>query len=201
MASQVEICNKALVYLGVKSIASLAENSNPALRLSAVYATARDATLRSHAWGFATMVETLAQISAETIPGWKYLYMVPPLCIRIDLVFDNTQTTNPDPIEYMEVRSPTSGQRAIACNSSPAYIRYVYLVDDTTLYSADFVEAFALKLGAETAYVLTGNTELGPRLQAAFGAAVSEAKRISASGKNLNPSADNSESSYESARA
>jgi len=198
--SKVDICNKALGHLGAKSIAAMTESSNNAVQLSRVYNTIRDAVLAAHDWGFARVIESLAQISGETVPGWTYLYAKPALCIAIRKIFTDTGATNPDPTEYEDVRSPTSLQSAIACNDSPAYIRYTVQVDDPSLYSPDFVLAFSLALAAETAYTITGSMEMGPRLATTYTQSISEAKRNDARGKNVDPTAEESASSYETAR-
>ena len=67
--SKTDICNKALTYLGVKTIATITENSQQALRLNYIYETTRDAVLREFDWGFARTIETLNRISGETLTG------------------------------------------------------------------------------------------------------------------------------------
>lgn len=200
--SKVDICNKALTFLGLgsKPITSLDENSANARTLKNSYPSVRDAVLRSHNWGFARRIETLARISGESVPGWTYLYASPSLSLATRKVFDNIQVTNPDSVEFQEVLTPTSSQKGIVCNSNPAYIEYTYQIDDPSIYSADFITAFAMALAAETAYTITGNTDLGPKLQVSFSGATSEAKRTNASGKNVDPTADQSASSYEDSR-
>lgn len=198
--SKVDICNKAIGILGAKPIAALTEQSNNAIRLNAVYDTVRDSVLRAHAWGFATMIESLAQISGETVAGWTYLYAKPSQCVKINKVFTDDSATNPNPTEFEEMRSPVSGVGAVACNDSPAYIKYTFRVDDPTLYSSDFIECFAYKLAGETAYLITGNADFGRAVDAIYDKKVSEAKRNDASGKNVDPSVEESTSSYETAR-
>lgn len=199
--SKVDICNKALLILGAKPIAVLTEPSNNAIQLNRVYGSVRDTVLRAHSWGFATAIESLGQLSGETVPGWTYLYASPSMSLKINKVFSDTGSSNPDPIEYREVRSPTSAQKAIACKVSPAYIDYTFLVDDPSLYSADFVASLAMALAAETAFLITGDKDMGAALAVKYGQSISEAKRNDASGKNVDPTAEQSSSSYETARA
>ena len=53
MASEVDICNRALSKLGAARITSLTEDSVNARACNAMYESVRDAELRAHPWNFA----------------------------------------------------------------------------------------------------------------------------------------------------
>jgi len=195
--STVDIVNKALNHLGVRPIASLTEDSEPAERASAIYESVRDDVLRAYAWGFATKITTLAAISDETVSGWEYLYVYPANCLRIRKVFEDTDATDPVGVEFKEVQSPTTAQRAIAANITPAYVEYTIKVSDPNSYDPAFIEAMALKLAASLAHQLTGDKALGPQIQGFYTGALSEAKRLDSTEKKLT---DTSESSFHQAR-
>lgn len=177
--SKVDICNRALGYLGVKPIASLGENTQPALRLSYIYNSCRDEVLREFDWGFARTIESLNLISGETLLGWNYLYVYPALCMKINNVFSDSTSQEPKPENYKVCLSPTSKVKAIAADTTPMYINYTVSTDDSTLYDSDFVEFFAQKLAAETAFVLTGKQDLAERMNKMYTDNLSEAKRTS----------------------
>lgn len=196
--SKVDICNKALGHLGQSKIADLSESSNNAVQLSYVYNTVRDAVLRSSDWGFARRIETLNQLSGETIPGWDYLYAYPNKAVGISKIFSDTTTQDPVAEKYLICLSPTTNVKAIAALISPAYIKYTYQVDDSTIYDADFIEAFAYKLAAEVAFELTGNLDLVAPLNKKADDIASEAMRVSATERQED---DNRTSTFEDSRA
>lgn len=101
MASEVDICNRALSAIGTRSqITSLTEKSAEARQCNLLYADLRDELLRMAPWNCATNFNTLALIvaapgtpenpSAATAtwekgqppPPWSYEYAYPADCIR-----------------------------------------------------------------------------------------------------------------------
>jgi hypothetical protein len=180
--SQVDIVNKALIYLGIsEGISSMSESTTKAQAATLIYDSTLNEVLREHAWGFANVIETLAQISDEmpTGGGWEYLYAYPSKCVQVRKVHEETALTDPDGVEFEEMLSPTTGTRAIAANISPAYARYTYQVTDPNGFDPKFIEAFSLKLATILAPTLTGT----PRndLLNSYVLSISEAKR-----QNLN---------------
>jgi len=185
MISKVDICNKALNLLGTKSITSLTESSEQGRRCNMIYDSVRTTVLRDHHWGFAGITETLAQISDETVPGWDYLYKYPAKCLKIRKVFENTEDPKPDQVEWKEVLSQTSQQRAIAASISPAYAEYTYDVEDPNLYDPKFIDAFALKLAYELAHALIGSLDKAKEFFNAYLVSISDAKMHNAGEKNV----------------
>lgn len=195
--STVDIVNKALNHLAVSPIASLTEDSEPAERASAIYESVRDEVLRGWAWGFATKITTLAEISDETVPGYEYLYLYPSNCLRIRKIFEDTSAPDPVGVDFEECISPDTGQRALAASVSPAYVRYTFKVSDPNSYDPVFIECLALKLAANLAHHLTGDKQLGPQLLNIFVGSISEAKRLGSIERHVT---DISESSFHQAR-
>jgi len=196
--SKVDICNKALNYIGATPIASLTENTNSAVRISYIYDTVRDYVLREYPWGFAQKIQSLNQISDETVTGWDYLYSYPSKSLSISKIFVDTGATEPENVEYKVFLSPTTNVKCIASDYSPLYIQYTYQIDDSTLYDSDFVEAFSLKLAAEIAFTLTGNLDLAPRLEKKYEDCISEAKRSNSNEEKVDVART---SSFEDARS
>jgi hypothetical protein len=199
MPSIVDVVNKALTHLAVPTIASIDENSEAAVKAKQVLATVRDDTLREAAWKFATYIGTLATLSGETVPGWAYLFVYPPKAMMVRKVFEDTTTVDPDPVDWKEVISPSSNVRAIAANISPAYVEYTYQVTDPNAWDQAFIEAFAFKLAAILAHVLTGSTDIGTKMQGLYGVKISEAKRLNAQEHRIDKSGEMP--SYVKARA
>lgn len=190
MTTQVGICNRALNYLATKTISSINEAVEQAIRCNLIYDDVRDSVLRDHEWQFATSITTLSELADETVPGWEYLYVYPTSCLKVRRVFDDNESSKPEEIEFREVRSPDTSQRAIVCNSNPAYCEYTHKVTDTTQYDPKFVEAFALKLASELAKSLTGNMDVGIKLLQLYNVALSDAKRLNKEEQNYDTRGD-----------
>lgn len=200
--SQVQIVNQALGFLKVGSITAMSESSEAARRATLYWDQTLDEVLSDCDWGFARVVQTLAQLSGETATGggWDYLYAYPPNCVRIRKAYQETASTNPDEYEFEEMLSPTTATRALAANISPAYFRYTYRVTDPNQFDPKFIEALTLKLAAKMAGTLTGSEQLGSNLQNQYLIAISEAKRQNANEGNVSKPAS-AVSSYVSARS
>lgn len=99
MASEVNICNRALQAINTRSqISALTENSVEARNCNLLYADTRDEVLSMAHWGFAKKVDYLALLksapgtpsgvasasqwsSAFPAPPWLYEYAVPQDCV------------------------------------------------------------------------------------------------------------------------
>ena len=85
LASQIKISNMALTGLGADRIINLADQSENARRINAVWDLLRDEVLRSHTWNFATERRSFGLLaaapeyyftSAFQIPGDVLLFLV-----------------------------------------------------------------------------------------------------------------------------
>lgn len=186
MSTQVGIVNRALNYLAAKTISSMAEAVEQAVRANLIYDDVRDAVLRDHEWGFATKINTLSELADETIPGWDYLYTYPASCLKIRKVYADGESPKPEPIEYREMLSPDTLQKVIVANENPAYAEYTYKITDTTVYDPKFVEALALKLASELSKSLTGNIDNSVKFLQLYQVAISDAKRLNKEESNYN---------------
>ena len=155
MATQVDIINLALTRLGVRTItlAELTEQSSePARRAVVVWDLVRQAVLRDHAWGFALKNSVLTDAQGDAVPSWQYMYLYPPDCLRAWSLISAT-VINPQPFEKL-----LDGDRlVIVCNLPDAVLRYTTDVEDTALWDAVYVDAFAWRLAAELAKPLAGD--------------------------------------------
>lgn len=184
MASDVDICNLALGYLGDEaSVSSIdpPEGSAQADHCARFYPIARDALLEMHAWGFATRRAQLALLGSSW-PEWQYAYAVPADALNLLAVLAPDATDDysaefalpgcapaavnrgvgiytPQPFE---AEALDSGAQVIYTNQENAVLRYTALVSDTTQFSPLFVEALAWLLASKLA---------GPILKGDAGAA------------------------------
>lgn len=170
MASEVDICNLALGYLGdAATLASIdpPEGSAQADHCATFYPVARDALLEMHDWGFATKRVLLAPLTS-TSNQWQYCYAAPTdlvntiAVISSDAQDDNSVAlsyANPwgqvaipaqgtySPVEFV-LESLGDGTDAIYTNQENALLRYVARVTDTTKFSPLFIRTLAASLAS-----------------------------------------------------
>lgn len=167
MASEVDICNLALGFLGdTATVASLEppEGSAQAEHCARFYPIARDSLLQMHAWGFASRRVQLAEISGAPF-GWTHAYARPVDALDIIAI------QRPGTPDYAEDQEPyvcetnQAGNEVIYCNVEGAIARYTARITDTTRFSPAFVTALAWQLASFLA---------GPILKGDAGAAESK---------------------------
>lgn len=190
-----DICNLALMHIGQRVITSLTEETEPARRCSQLYASTRDAVLRDASWNFAAIIDTLILAPGITITGWAYVYAYPDTCVFVRKVYGDDSavfdfplysnspnnfipSTNPRPMEFRELYSPSLNAKILATNVSPAYIEYTARVDDPTLYDQLFVKALAYRLASELSNILTGDADEAKQMMQYYLSAISEAQKV-----------------------
>lgn len=138
MASQVTICNLALLKFGDKSIASIDDETAEARACKALYDMERNMLLYSHPWNFAMKRAELVQLGTDPAFEYDYQYALPNDCLRA-----------------WELYSSTANWVIEGCvlltNEDEVYLRYIAKITDPTYYSPLFIDCLALKLGAELA--------------------------------------------------
>lgn len=172
MASEVDICNIALGYLGdTATVASLnpPEGSAQAEHCARYYPIARDELLEMHTWNFAMRRETLALLATQPI-GWQFAYAMPADAVRIISVHAPGEgEAGSGPCSTVQhpftCESDGLGGRIIYCNVDDAAARYTMRVVDTTRFSPLFVSALTWHLAAKLA---------GPLIKGDSGAAMAQ---------------------------
>jgi hypothetical protein len=190
MASDVEIVNLALSHLGSTArINSLTEDSEEAHHARLVYAKARDALLRGHAWRFATSYQTLASLG-DPPTHWDYSYQYPNNCLRaLEIV---TLVEGDDPVPFEVALAPSGDSRVILCDLPQAQLKYIARVTNPNLYDPNFVVALSWLLAVELAAPLTGDKERMQLVTDTYQRAVSAAAALDANEahRDLNRDAD-----------
>lgn len=152
MASQVEICNMALVLIGDQVIEAITDDNDRAVICNRFFDDTRDAVLRAHPWGFAKQRKELA-VDAEapafgsTESGWDYQFTLPtdPWCLRVLEVAEEFPGQKPYSIEG----------RKLLTDESSIKILYVAQITNTGLFDALFMDALAARLAMNFAMALT----------------------------------------------
>ena len=144
MASPVEICNSALIKLGVEPITSLSQDNKQARLCNEQYEKIRDKLLESHYWNFAEKREELAVVSGGTpLFGFALKYQLPADCLRAKHL--NVKTA----------RFKIEQGRFLHTNVSSAKLLYIAKITDVSKYSSMFKELLAVDLAIDLCMALT----------------------------------------------
>ena len=184
--SQLEIINLALGHLKQRKIASMDEVSVQASEANRCYETARRDTLRGHDWGFATNVKPLALNSSYAISDtgvyagkWLFAYAYPSNVVAIWHVYNEATPDKDNGELFRVVYDDVNNQKVILTDCDEALGECTFDLEDTTLFDANFVTAFAFRLAASMASNLTGDDSIADAMLKAFNVYISEAERVS----------------------
>lgn len=159
MASATEICNYALSHLGsAKEIANLeTEKSAEASACRRFYNLALEATLRDFAWPFATKIAALGLIEEDPNDEWGYSHRYPTDCLDVRRILSGlAQDTRQSRVPYKIGRD--DGGLVVWSNYDDIQIEYTARSDDPSIYPADFIMAFSLRLALTIApRILSGD--------------------------------------------
>jgi hypothetical protein len=174
MASDVDICNLALGYLGdVAAVSSISppDSSAQASHCARFYPIARDALLEMHAWGFSTTRVTLAYAAANPSTTWAYAYNAPSNVLNYLEVLDPAAASEytfstqqyawspysipagaaaPQAKEF-QVEIDANGNDLILTNQQDAVLRYTQAVTDTTKFPPLFTDTLAYYVASKLA--------------------------------------------------
>ena len=128
--TDVDICNQALVSMGMQPITSLEINDNSAIRCRIAFPICRDRMLREHNWSFAIRSVKLQQLATYS-PQCDYpvVAALPAGCIKVIRL----QSRNP----YL-LRGGN-----ILLHSLPETLDYVAAVENAELFDPAFADALA----------------------------------------------------------
>lgn len=88
-ATDLEICNNALVLLGNNPLDALTDTTKKAVRIvTQFYTQAIEETLRAYTWNCAITRDTLTADATPPEFGYSYRFAVPADCLRVLMVYD-----------------------------------------------------------------------------------------------------------------
>lgn len=149
MASRTYIANRTLSKLGHSRVSNVdTENIEAAKVIRYMWDSVRDSLLELYPWNFATARTQLAKLSDAPAWGYSNKYLLPTDFLTLLTLSDSsTLSSNTNPDYRIEI---DDGQRVIVTDaSSPIYLIYTSRVEDTGIYPALFVEAFATRMAYE----------------------------------------------------
>lgn len=167
MANEVSICNQALSWLGTKQIASLTEGSANANLCLANYYEARDATLESAEWTFAT--ERIRFWGAVDTPifGYSVAFDISahtPKILRVLECRDNANVANG--VSDLDWRKEGS---SILCDASEIWVKAIVAIEGPTIMSTLFRQALAARLAAMLSPTITESNSKTEAMWALYG--------------------------------
>lgn len=179
MASQIDICNAALINAGQSTtIAAMNESSTAATVLSTLWAMSRDKVTRDNPWRFARRWGTLQQLPASPTTDWLYAYALPSDCLIPRRIGNNISRVESQPIPWTTANN--GSQNILLTDQAGAVLEYTARVEDATQFPADFAAALALYLGAQICPALNVKYDVRAGLMAEYRKEISNAAANSA---------------------
>lgn len=176
--SQAGIVNVALGRAGVQRIASLTEDSNPAIRANGVWEYIRDEVFEALDWRFAKVRIALAQKSTAPVAVWSYQYGLPSDFSHLCTGTKDDPAVYPTGYPYV-VEGSTTGQVLLTNydnTSADLFISYIKKEVDPGKYSANFVNCLGWRLAAEVVIPLTEGLSKFDRLMEVYRRALKQAE-------------------------
>lgn len=169
MASEVEICNRALQKIGADRIVALDQDSRNARACNSAYSVVRDAELRAHPWSFAIKRDSLAaDVAVPSGEDFDRQFTLPTDCLRVlmpaDLYLDWT----------------IEGRKILTNDAAPVYLRYISRVEDPSQFDVLFIEALASRLAHELCEQITQSNSKKESARQDYKDAIREARRVNA---------------------
>lgn len=151
------IANAALEQIGAKSgIQSLTENSPEARACNFWFDFCRVHVLEAYNWGFARKRLALAASSDDPPEGiWSYRYQYPVDCVKAREI-ENSLGPTADAIPFEIEQTSDGSAKTIVTNQEEATLIYTRNVEETSLFSAHFIDTLAAQLASRIALKLTG---------------------------------------------
>ncbi len=170
MATDVDVCNAALVMIGDSVIEALTDTTDRAVACNRFYATTRDAVLRAYPWNFAIVRVALVLAAGTPAFKWAHQFTLPtsPYCLRVLEVDEDYPGQVPWKVEG----------RLLMTDESGISIRYISRVADPTVFDSLFFEALAARMASLLAFALRKQPEVVKVMWDLYEAKVQEARTI-----------------------
>lgn len=174
MVSSVDICNEALLLVGSRKINSFEDETVEARLCKSQYPLSKAFLLRKHPWNFAIKRAILARVSGTVIFGWDYQFQKPNDFLRL---LEVVELSSQDPGGKMMTSDDYlfEGNKILA-NSPYIGIRYVFTVDEASIFDSEFQNALAYHLAIELCETIHGSTSVKKELKRSFDYLLSDAQ-------------------------
>lgn len=172
MASEVEICNRALQMLGAGHIVDLTDDSPEARACNLAYEPCRDALYRKHYWNF---TKACAELAADaTAPAWGR-------ATAAQLPADFVRLYRPYPEDNSYASDwEIEGRKIYTNDTAPLYLRYISRVTDPNEMDPLFRELLSTVMAEAMCEELTQSNTKKAALVADRKDIMAEARRANA---------------------
>lgn len=166
MASEVEICNRALSGIGAKRINALTDASREAQECDLHFAFERDVLLSGFDWVFARGHHALAEMSVNDLEDqWAYKYAVPTDMLNIVWVNDISAARAAQASAQVRSCDYAIVGEFLYSDVEACYMGYTKTITDTSLFSTSFENALIWRLSAAIAMPITQSTRIADRAE------------------------------------
>lgn len=182
MPVNVQLANRALIKLGVQTIANPLENTEPARVMRVVYDDLCRSELRINPWLFAIGRVDLPALLTPPTFGYANQFELPSDFIRVVQIGDF--------YDFAAVREGTNapfapysieGSAILTNYGAPLRLRYIRDVTEAPdIWDVSFREAFACRLAMEVCETLKKSTSAYAKAKEDYRDAIREARRLNA---------------------
>ena len=184
MASELDICNLALLHLGTSTLQTLNDGSENAKLLQLQYDNCRRSVLRDFPWAFADVISPLVLSTAAGM-AYDYCYAYPLNCLNIKKITNTDlariQRARPERrVEFNIGLADDGRSKLIYTDLENASAEYTYDVRDTTVFDSLFIESLSYKIAFELSRVVTADAALSQELLQRYQISLSSAQHTNA---------------------
>ena len=177
-ASETDICNMALGWIGADTVTSLDDDSTGANLCKLNYPRSRDTVLESREWTFAVKRFVLAPDSEPPEFNWGQRFKIPSEVLRVLTVDRNSVTSSNELtsnfVEHEQMNWVREGDYILA-DISVVHMRAIVRIESTAKFSESFVHAVAARLAADLAIPITRSRQLQQQMYGLYQAKLNDA--------------------------
>lgn len=177
-ASEVDICNMALTYVGAQTITSLDDEQERARLCKLHYPRVRDTVLGDREWTFAVKRFTLSPDVTPPLFNWGNRFLIPSEVLRVlsaereSIISSDTLTSNL--VEHEQINWVREGQYILA-DEDVVYVRALVRIESTAEFTEGFVHALAARLAADLAMPIVRSRSMADQMYALYTAKLRDA--------------------------
>lgn len=153
-ASEVEICNLALLRVGVsKPIRSLTDGTKESNLCNVLYPQMRDVMLASFWWSFATLRSALqAPVDENEVArtGWTYIYALPTNCLAVQRIWAGARRVRADQLPPFKVEGSLDGKgKVLLTDREEPEVFFTNRITHVPVFSPLFADTLSSLIGYE----------------------------------------------------
>ena len=171
--TDLDVVNRALLFINQEPISALDEASKPARVMSALLSPAKKVVLQAYCWSFASL--RIAAEPAVKVPGYVFAYTVPGDALTVRSLSGRSGI----------VREWQICNDVIACDEPVERVTYTAHIEDLTAWSPLALDVLATRLAADAAVSLSGEPGYSQALYERYFAYMRLAQNQDAAGESV----------------